>query len=63
MLNHDHCKASTIYRSERIETHTQQVRATLLALKYLSERYSKASFRSHKEAALKALFHIEETLH
>ena len=58
-----HCKASALYREQRIAEHQAQFRATMMVLMYLAKRYGAKVVARHRAQALTALKHLEERFH
>ncbi len=58
-----HTRAGTLYRTERIQTHEKQFRATVLVLQYLGSRYGRKRLQRHERQVLEALKHVEVELH
>ncbi len=62
-MDKHHCKGSELYREQRIPTHVMQTRATIMVIKYFSERYHRETLARHQMRALTAIQQVEGTIH
>lgn len=62
-MRSQHTKCSVLYRAERIDEHTVQIRASLVVMMYLVGRYSEERFKRHRERIKRALLNIEVRCH